>query len=61
MGARGLGAEFYDRRWELEWLDEKWRSPGGQLLLVYGRRRVGKTRLLLEWAREECPAAPRPA
>jgi len=56
-----LGAEFYDRRWELEWLDEKWRSPGGQLLLVYGRRRVGKTRLLLEWAREECPAAPRPA
>ena len=27
------------------------RSPGGGLGVVYGRRRIGKTRLLLEWVK----------
>ncbi len=36
------------REWSL--LDEAWRRLPG-LVLVYGRRRVGKTRLVLEWAR----------
>ena len=40
---------FIDRIEELGWLEEKWRSGKGELLLVYGRRRVGKTRLLWEW------------
>jgi len=40
---------FVDRRRELGWLEERWRSGRAELLLVYGRRRVGKTRLVWEW------------
>ena len=44
---------FADRQRELAYLDEllNRRKPGpAQLILLYGRRRVGKTALLLEWA-----------
>ncbi len=41
---------FVDRERELKVLDRA-HSRGGQLVVVYGRRRVGKTRLLLEWLR----------
>ena len=39
---------FYDRRMELAALERIWRRPGrgGQFMLVYGRRRLGKTFLL---------------
>lgn len=40
---------FMDRRNEVERLDRLAGSPEGGLAVVYGRRRVGKTRLLLEW------------
>ena len=43
---------FADRQRELAYLDELLtrRKPGpAQLILLYGRRRVGKTALLLEW------------
>ena len=40
---------FVDRKAELDWLEEKWRSGKPELILVYGRRRIGKTRLLQEW------------
>jgi len=42
---------FIDRGRELEILERLWRKPGFKLVLVYGRRRVGKTRLLREWLR----------
>ena len=42
---------FVDRGEELRWLDERWGSGRAELLLVYGRRRVGKTRLVREWLR----------
>jgi uncharacterized protein len=42
--------DFVDRRMELGVLDDLWSRPGAQLLVVYGRRRVGKTRLLTHWA-----------
>lgn len=42
---------FLDRTDELARLDRLARSKEGGLAVVYGRRRVGKTRLLLEWAR----------
>jgi len=42
-------ALFVDRREELSWLSERWGSGRAELLLVYGRRRVGKTRLIREW------------
>jgi AAA+ ATPase superfamily predicted ATPase len=36
---------------ELERLARLLRSPEGGLRVVYGRRRIGKTRLLLEWVK----------
>jgi AAA+ ATPase superfamily predicted ATPase len=40
---------FVDRARELDWLEARWRSGRAELLLVYGRRRVGKTALIEEW------------
>lgn len=37
---------FIDREAELSALEELWRSPRPELLVLYGRRRVGKTELL---------------
>ena len=42
--------EFIDRREELARLDRALAAPGS-FAAVWGRRRVGKSRLLLEWAR----------
>ncbi len=46
-----MGSRFVDRREELEFLEEVASRGAAQLVLVYGRRRVGKTRLLLEFLR----------
>lgn len=45
----GAPMAFVDRERELGWLEERWRAPGAQLLVVYGRRRVGKTELLKQF------------
>ncbi|PIP82653.1 MAG: hypothetical protein COR54_13645 [Elusimicrobia bacterium CG22_combo_CG10-13_8_21_14_all_63_91] len=42
---------FLNRREELSRLQALSNSPRGGLAVLYGRRRVGKTRLLLEWIR----------
>ena len=42
---------FVDREVELGALNDILGRHGAQFLVVYGRRRVGKTTLLLEWAR----------
>lgn len=42
---------FVDREAELEALDALPARPGAQFAIVYGRRRVGKTTLVLEWVR----------
>lgn len=44
-----LGA-FVDRERELAELNELLAEPRAQFAIVYGRRRIGKTTLLLEWA-----------
>lgn len=44
--------KFVDRQEELARLDHLAASEDGGLAVVYGRRRVGKTRLLLEWAKK---------
>ncbi|GHU77102.1 ATPase AAA [Spirochaetia bacterium] len=42
---------FIGRKDELDYFNERYQSPGGELLVVYGRRRVGKTETLKEFAR----------
>jgi hypothetical protein len=37
---------FVGREQELRFFEEKYNSPGGQLIVLYGRRRVGKTETL---------------
>jgi AAA+ ATPase superfamily predicted ATPase len=45
-----LVRRFFGRQPEIEALLAVSRRPGGQFVVVYGRRRVGKTTLLLKWA-----------
>ncbi|QDA30437.1 ATP-binding protein [Thermococcus indicus] len=45
--------EFVNRRDELSTLEELWGRRGLTLVLVYGRRRVGKTRLLEEFSKDK--------
>ena len=42
--------EFVDRHDELRRLDRALRQPGA-FAVIWGRRRVGKSRLLIEWSR----------
>ncbi len=42
---------FVDREQEIANLNRLLERPAGQFIIVYGRRRVGKTTLLLHWAR----------
>lgn len=42
---------FFNRQGELQRLEERYKEKKAQLLVVYGRRRVGKTELLREFAR----------
>ncbi|MGB9730374.1 MAG: ATP-binding protein, partial [Thermoprotei archaeon] len=44
-----MTVRFVNRKNELSILDSLYRSEKAQLVIVYGRRRVGKTRLLLEF------------
>lgn len=43
---------FIGRSRELEVLDNLWESNKATLLILYGRRRVGKTRLLTHWLQQ---------
>ncbi len=40
---------FVNREPELELLNREWAGSGARLIVLYGRRRIGKTRLLLEF------------
>ena len=44
---------FVDRERELSYLENVWGSDRAELIVVWGRRRVGKTRLLLEFSRNK--------
>ena len=43
--------EFVDRETERVLLEEEWQKDGGRLIILYGRRRIGKTRLVTEFVR----------
>jgi len=44
---------FYDRERELEKLNEVYSYPGSSFLVIYGRRRVGKTALVREFLKDK--------
>jgi AAA+ ATPase superfamily predicted ATPase len=45
--------DFVNRERELSALDEMWARSGSQFLVLYGRRRVGKTTLMLHWGADK--------
>ncbi len=49
----GAGGRFFDRERELAFLQEIDAREGAQLVAVYGRRRIGKTSLLMRWLEAE--------
>lgn len=44
--------QFVNREQELAELDALAAAPGAQLIMMYGRRRIGKKTLLTHWARQ---------
>lgn len=44
---------FVGREKELAFFEDKYRTTGGQLIVLYGRRRIGKTELLREFSRDK--------
>lgn len=44
-------ATFRNRAEELAWLEDGWTSGRAELRILYGRRRIGKSALLDEFAR----------
>jgi hypothetical protein len=48
--AQPIPSRFLDRERELERLESFWRTDGAQLVTIWGRRRVGKSALLSEFA-----------
>jgi len=45
--------KFVDRGEELHTLDEKFHSPNAEFVIVYGRRRIGKTELIKKFAHDK--------
>ena len=44
---------FIGREDELKFLEDKYHTDEGQFIVVYGRRRVGKTELLREFCKDK--------
>ncbi|WP_457590498.1 AAA family ATPase, partial [Geoglobus sp.] len=47
-----LSSKFINRESELEFLREKYRSGKPEMIVIYGRRRIGKTYLLRKFLEE---------
>lgn len=47
--------KFVDRKQELATLDQMWDTDDARFLVLYGRRRIGKTRLLTHWLGNRSP------
>jgi hypothetical protein len=45
--------EFIDRMEELAFLEEKWLEPEPQLIILWGKRRVGKTELVKQFIKDK--------
>lgn len=44
---------FINRKQELEFFNKKYNSKEAELLILYGRRRIGKTDLILEFCKNK--------
>ena len=44
---------FIGRQNELQFLEEKYQAQGGQLVVIYGRRRVGKTETIRKFCEDK--------
>lgn len=44
---------FIGRKEELNFLEDRYNSADGQLIVLYGRRRVGKTELLRQFCQDK--------
>ncbi|RLE74368.1 MAG: ATP-binding protein, partial [Thermoprotei archaeon] len=42
---------FIDREYELDFLEKKWLSDKAELIIIYGRRGIGKTELIRQFIR----------
>ena len=42
-----------NRKRELAYLDNRYARPGAEFVVLYGRRRVGKTTLMYEWCQHK--------
>ena len=47
--------QFVDRQQEMETLQSEYERNGSALVVLYGRRRVGKTTLISEFIRDKSP------
>ncbi len=45
--------EFVNREKELDFLHEKWRERGAQLIILWGKRRIGKTELVKQFIKDK--------
>lgn len=45
--------QFINRKNELAFLEEKWHTPGAQLIVLWGKRRVGKTELVKQFIKDK--------
>ncbi len=48
-----MPAEFVNREKELSFLNERYNSSNAEMIIVYGRRRVGKTELIKQFSRSK--------
>lgn len=44
---------FIDREYESSLLNQAWKQPGAKFIVVYGRRRIGKTKLITEFIKDK--------
>ena len=45
--------KFIDREEELKFLNERYQNPDAQLIIIYGKRRIGKTELIKEFIKNK--------
>lgn len=48
-----VSLQFVNRETELDFLNEKWNRNEAQLIIIYGKRRVGKTELAIQFVKDE--------